>query len=142
MLPSLAPGLAVDFRYQVPPERTVPHLLPESPEFGAMPLVLATGYMVALCEWACIRALNPHLDWPREQTVGIGVALSHVAATPPGLWVHITGQLVRVQGRRLFFELTAHDGVDLISQGTHERYVINKAGFDQKMAAKAAGAAS
>ena len=66
-----------------------------------MPRVLATGYMVGLFEWACIQALNPHLDWPREQTVGIHVNLSHVAATPPGLVVTVRGILEKVEGRKL-----------------------------------------
>ena len=63
-------------------DRVVPSLLPESPEFQQMPLVLATGYMVGLFEWACIRGINPYLDWPREQSVGIGVNLSHVCRHP------------------------------------------------------------
>jgi len=144
MKESLQPGLEVDFRYGVPPERTVPHLLPESPEFGLMPEVLATGFMVALFEWACIKALNPHLDWPEEQTVGIHVNLSHVAATPPGLTVHIRGRLTHVEGRRLVFELEADDGIDTISRGSHERFVIHRSKFNQKMSEKsrAAGGSS
>jgi fluoroacetyl-CoA thioesterase len=140
MLPSLKPGLSFTFAYAVPPERTVPCLLPESPEFQQMPRVLATGYMVGLFEWACIQALKPHLDWPREQSVGIEVCLSHVAATPPGLTVKISGELVEVQGRRLQFAMQGHDGVELISQGTHGRYVIDARRFNQKAAAKRAAA--
>ena len=89
MKDSLQPGLKFEFQFQVPETKTVPHLYPESPEFQAMPRVLATGYMVGLFEWACIQALNPHLDWPREQTVGIHVNLSHTAATPPGMVVTV-----------------------------------------------------
>ena len=101
-----------------------------------MPEVLATGYMVALFEWACILAVNPHLDWPAEQTVGTHVNLGHVAATPPGLTLQIKGHLESVEGRNLVFTLEAHDGVDVISRGTHERAVINKALFDGKMEKK------
>lgn len=136
MKASLAPGLEVDFRHTVTDELTVPALLPGSPEFCRMPPVLATGYMVGLLEWACILAVNPHLDWPREQTVGIGVKVSHVAATPPGLCVRVRGRLEEVKGRRLVFSLKAHDGVDLIGQGTHERYVIEYEGFTAKALAK------
>lgn len=117
MKASLKPGLQVNFTYQVPTDRTVPHLLPESREFSLMPEVLATGYMVGLFEWACIVALNPHLDGPNEQTVGTHVNLSHSAATPPGLTLHIQGELVSVQGRKLVFDLEADDGVDRISKG-------------------------
>ena len=44
--------------------KTVPALYPESPEFVAMPEVFATGFLVGFLEWACIKAINPHLDWP------------------------------------------------------------------------------
>ena len=54
MKASLAPGLEVDFSHTISDRLTVPALLPDSPEFGRMPPVLATGYMVGLLEWACI----------------------------------------------------------------------------------------
>ena len=55
MKPSLQPGLAGAFRYTVPPTRTVPHIYPDAPDFQLMPAVFATGYFVALCEWAASR---------------------------------------------------------------------------------------
>jgi fluoroacetyl-CoA thioesterase len=137
MKSSLKSGLAFEFKFKVPENKTVPHLYPESPEFQVMPKVLATGFMVGLFEWACIQAINPHIDWPAEQTVGIHLDLSHVAATPPGLTITVNGKLEEVNGRKLSFSLVADDGVDKISEGTHERFVINAANFNAKMAAKA-----
>jgi len=137
MKEALQPGLTFEFEFKITENKTVPQLYPESPEFQAMPKVLATGYMVGLFEWACIRAINPFLDWPREQTVGTGVNLSHIAATPPGLTVTVKGVLDKVSGRKLIFSLTGHDGIDLISQGTHERYIIDAARFNERAKAKA-----
>jgi len=136
MKDSLKPGLTFQFHFLVPENKTVPYLYPESPEFQMMPRVLATGFMVGLFEWACIQALNPHLDWPQEQTVGIDFQLSHVAATPPGMTVTVRGELVKVEGRKLTFSLEADDGVDKISAGTHDRFVIDAARFQAKVAAK------
>jgi fluoroacetyl-CoA thioesterase len=136
MKDSLIPGLAFAFEFQVPENKTVPHLYPESPEFQLMPRVLATGFMVGLFEWACIQFVNPHLDWPREQTVGIDINVNHTAATPPSLTVTVQGRLTKVEGRKLSFSLAAHDGVDKISQGTHDRFVIDAAKFNAKVAAK------
>jgi len=133
---SLKPGLTFEFEFKITENKTVPHLYPESPEFQAMPRVLATGYMVGLFEWACIKAVNPFLDWPREQTVGTDVKLSHIAATPPGMTVTVKGALDEVSGKKLVFSLTGHDGMDLISQGTHERYIINAARFNERAKAK------
>jgi len=140
MKDTLAPGLAVSFSFRVPESKTVPHLYSEAAEFQQMPAVLATGYLVGLVEWACLRAIEPHLDWPREQTLGTHVSLSHAAATPPGLTVTVTGRLVAVEGRRLRFEVSAHDGVDTITEGTHERVVVDAERFRGAVAKKAAQA--
>jgi fluoroacetyl-CoA thioesterase len=136
MKESLQAGLKCEFAFQVPESKTVPYLYPESPEFQVMPQVLATGFMVGLFEWACIQAINPHLDWPREQTVGIDIRVNHVAATPPGLTITVKGSLDRVEGRKLSFSLVADDGLDTISEGTHERFVIDAEKFNAKVAAK------
>ena len=87
-------------------------------------------------EWACIEAITPHLDWPREQSLGTHVNFSHLAATPPGMTVTVKVRLDAVEGRKLSFTLSAHDGVDLISEGTHERHVIDAERFNQKVAVK------
>ena len=133
---TLQPGLTFEFKFKVPENKTVPHIFPEAPEFQVMPKVLATGYMVGLFEWACIQAINPHIDWPKEQTVGIDIKLSHIAATPAGLTVTVKGKLEAVEGRKLVFSLTADDGIDKISAGTHDRFIIDAAKFNAKMAAK------
>jgi fluoroacetyl-CoA thioesterase len=69
---------------------------------------------VGLLEWACIKAINPYLDWPSEQTVGTHIDASHIAAIPPGLEATARVKLIEVHGRWLLFEVEAHDGVDLI----------------------------
>jgi len=104
--------------------------------------VFATGFLVGFLEWACIKAINPHLDWPGEQSVGTHIDVSHEAATPPGFAVTASVELVAVEGRKLTFAVIAHDGVDLISRGRHERVVINKEKFEAKMATKAASVSS
>lgn len=137
MKPTLIPGLAYQFSFKVPASKTVPWLYPEAESFQQMPQVLATGYLVGLLEWACIEAIKPHLDWPREQSLGILVNFTHLAATPPGLTVTVDVRLTEVEGRKLRFQITAHDGVDKISEGTHERFVIDAAKFNAKIADKA-----
>ena len=140
MKESLKPGLVHELRFVVPPSKTVPALYPESADFQLMPAVFATGFLVGFLEWACLLAVKPHLDWPREQTVGTRVDVSHEAATPAGLVLTARAKLVRVEGRRLFYEVEADDGVDLIARGTHERVVILREKFDARVAEKAKGA--
>jgi fluoroacetyl-CoA thioesterase len=101
-----------------------------------MPKVLATGFMIGLIEWACIKFINGYIDWPKEQTVGIDVKLSHSAATPPGLTVNVKGELVKIEGRKLTFSIVATDGVDVISEGTHERFIVDAERFSSKVEKK------
>ena len=138
MRDTLRPGIEATFRYTVPESKTVPRIYPEAPDFQVMPAVFATGYMVALCEWACLELIKPHLDWPREQSLGTHVDLSHLAATPPGLTVSVHARLESVEGRKLVFRVSAHDGIDAITEGRHERHVIDAARFESKLAAKRA----
>ena len=138
MKDTLKPGIESTFTFHLPGTKTVPALYPESPEFKEMPEVFATGFLVGFLEWACIQAVNPHRDWPAEQTVGTHIDVSHVAATPAGFDVTAKVKLLEVNGRRLLFDVEAHDGVELISKGKHERFIINKDKFDAKMKEKLA----
>ena len=136
MKDTLKPGIKYEHKFLVPSSKTVPALYPEAEEFLAMPEVFATGFLVGFLEWACIKCVNPHLDWPKEQTVGTHVDVSHQAATPPGLEVTASVELIEVAGRKLVFQVEAHDGVDIISKGRHERFIINKEKFDAKVVEK------
>ena len=135
---TLRAGLTAIYRYRVPDSKTVPRIYAEAPDFQLMPRVLATGYLVALCEWAAIELMKPHLDWPREQSVGTHVDLSHTAATPPGLTVEVTVTVRSVEGRKIVFDIRAHDGVEAITEGRHERFVIDAARFNGKLSEKIA----
>jgi fluoroacetyl-CoA thioesterase len=136
MKDTLKPGLTFEFQFKVPENKTVPHLYPEMPEGQVMPKVFATGYLVGLFEFSCIKFMNPHLDWPKEQSVGIGININHSAATPPGFTITVRGKLEKVEGKKLSFSLSADDGVDKISEGTHERFVINGEKFNAGVEAK------
>lgn len=137
MKESLQPGIEHELRFRVPESKTVPNLYPESEEFRAMPEVFATGFFIGLIEWACIEAINPHLDWPEEQTVGTHVDVSHGAATPPGLEVAVRTRLTEVEGRRLLFEIEANDDAGIVGRGTHERFIIDARRFAEKAARRA-----
>jgi fluoroacetyl-CoA thioesterase len=123
MRTSLRQGLSGRLNYQVPKERTVPFLLPESPHFTTMPEVLATGYLVGIVEWTCMSALEGHLD-DGEQTLGVHVDLSHEAPTPPGGTVTVEVTLDAVDGRQLTFTVHAFDEAGTVCRGVHRRAVI------------------
>jgi fluoroacetyl-CoA thioesterase len=135
MKPTLKPGLTHRFSYKVPENKTVPYTYPESPEISSMPKVFATGFMIVLMEWACTQLLAPHLD-PGEGSLGVHVDVSHLAATPPGMTVTIDVECIGVAGSRITFKVKAHDGLDLIGEGRHERFVVTWDKFNARLAAK------
>jgi fluoroacetyl-CoA thioesterase len=134
MRDTLRPGIRHQFSFTVPESKTVPALYPEAAEFQAMPRVFATGYLVGLIEWVCIQTVAPHLDWPREQTVGTHFDLSHSAPTPPGCDVRVDVELIEVDKRRLRFRVSARDDAGVVSEGTHERFVIDAERFNARLA--------
>ncbi|MGZ3237161.1 MAG: thioesterase family protein [Burkholderiaceae bacterium] len=138
MSPDLKPGIQFEWRYLVPARSTVPNLFHDTAFCRDMPDVLATGYMVGLMELACVHGIMPYIDWPREQSVGIHVNFSHIAATPPGMTLTIKGEVLEVDGRRVKFRVEAWDDQDKITEGEHERAIILPEKFNLKLAEKIA----
>lgn len=97
--------------------------------------VFATPEMIRLMERAAVNALAAHLA-PGQQSVGTLVNVRHLAATPIGATVTARAELIGIEGRRLTFRVSAHDGTDLIGEGTHERALIDLARFQAKAEAK------
>jgi fluoroacetyl-CoA thioesterase len=124
------------FTYRVPFNKTVPHLYPEVAEFREMPAVFATGFMVGLMEWTCMQLIEPHLDLG-EGSLGVHIDVSHTAATPAGSDVTVNAECVKVEGRRISFKVQAHDGIDSIGEGRHQRFVIKWDQFNERLRTKA-----
>jgi fluoroacetyl-CoA thioesterase len=118
---------------------TVPEVSPAFGDFRDMPPVFATAFMVGFVEATCIAALKPFLG-ERQQTVGTRVDLSHSAATPVGMNVGAEVELVEVSGRRLRFKVTCRDDAEVIGEGYHERFIIDRDRFLARIAAKRAAA--
>jgi fluoroacetyl-CoA thioesterase len=95
--------------------------------------------MIVLMEWTCAQLIEPYFD-EGEGSVGTHVDVSHAAATPPGLNVTVDAELAEVRGRKLIFKVRAHDGMDLIGEGRHERVVVKWDSFNARVADKAKAA--
>lgn len=98
--------------------------------------VLATPVMVNLMEAAALNAVEGLLP-EGHQTVGTRLDISHVAATPVGMRVIAHAELVKVDGRRLTFRVSAEDEKEIIGEGVHERIVVNVERFDRRTREKA-----
>lgn len=97
--------------------------------------VYATPAMLALIEKAACVALKGVLN-EGETSVGTLLNVKHIAATPVGMKVSATAELIERDGRRLVFNVTANDECGLIGEGTHERFVVNSEKFIQKTYSK------
>ena len=137
MKATLKPGLRHRVTYTVAERTTVPHTYPDVPVIAAMPKVFATGFMIVLMERACTELLAQHLD-AGEGSVGVHVDVSHVAPTPVGMTVTAEAECVQIVDRRVSFKVKAHDELDLIGEGRHERFVVDWDKFNERVAAKAA----
>jgi len=91
-------------------------------------------------EWTCTQLLSDYLD-AGEGSLGTHVDVSHLAATPPGMTVKVDVEVSEVRGRKIVFKVSAHDGMDLIGEGRHERVVVSWDRFNAKVAEKTKAAA-
>jgi fluoroacetyl-CoA thioesterase len=97
--------------------------------------VLATPVMINLMEAAALDAAENLLP-AGHQSLGTRLDVSHVAATPVGMRVRATAELVGIEGRYLKFRVAAHDEKDLIGEGSHQRVIVNVERFDLRVQQK------
>lgn len=126
---AIHPGLRGESTLVVAQEHTARHL-----GSGGVQ-VLATPQMVLMVERAGVAAVDALLP-PGYLTVGAHLDIRHLAPTPVGFEVRAVAELVAVDGRRLTFRVTVHDGTELVGEGSHERYIIDLERFGRRVAEK------
>jgi fluoroacetyl-CoA thioesterase len=94
--------------------------------------VLASPVMIALMEAAAVDATE-HLLEAGHTSLGIRIAIDHTAPTPEGRMVTATAELVEIKGRRLFFRVTAEDGIRQIGSGEHTRAIVSIEEFRKRL---------
>lgn len=100
--------------------------------------VLATPVMINLIEAAALQAAE-HLLPAGYQSLGTRLDVRHYAATPVGLKIRATAEIVRVEGRQIYFAVRAEDEKEPIGDGTHERVAVNVERFDKRVQRKLRG---
>jgi len=137
--PAAPVGLQLSEAMVVAPHHTVPQVERDWSGFADMPPAFATAMMIGFIEQTCIEALRPYLA-ATQRTVGTHVDVSHVAATPAGMTVTATVELIEAEGKSLHFKVSCRDDAGLIGEGTHRRAIIDAERFTQRLEAKATGA--
>jgi fluoroacetyl-CoA thioesterase len=130
MKPSLRPGLSRVNRITIDRERTIGFM-------GEQARTYATPAMIRDIEYTCRDLIVEHAD-PGEDSVGMEVAVKHLAPTLMGMTVEIAVRVIAVDGRKVSFEATVKDELDQVGVGTHTRFVVEKAKTFERLKAKAA----
>jgi predicted thioesterase len=130
MKETLRPGAAKTKRLAIDRERTIGFMGEEGRVYG-------TPYLVGDIERACRDLLLEHAD-AGEDSVGMEVAVRHLAPTLLGMEVEITATVKAVDGRKVAFEVTAKDEIEPIATSTHTRFVVDVAKTHERLKAKAA----
>jgi fluoroacetyl-CoA thioesterase len=134
VLARIAPGLIGTAEIVVGPEHTAPFV------GSGRIAVLATPVMINVIEAAALAAIE-HLLPAGHQSLGIHLDVSHTAATPVGLRVTASAEVIGVEGRTVKFRVEARDEVETIGGGSHERVVVSVKRFDERVQRKVRGAA-
>ena len=132
VLSRITPGLTGTAEIVVGPEHTAPFV------GSGRIAVLATPVMINVIEAASLAAVE-HLLPSGHQSLGIHLDVSHVAATPIGLRVTATAEVVSVEGRTIKFRVEARDEIETIGGGSHERVVVSVERFDERVQRKVRG---
>lgn len=130
MKPGLRPGASRVNRITIGPERTISFMGDEARTY-------ATPTMIRDIEYTCRDLIMEHAD-PGEDSVGMEVAIKHLAPTLLGMTVEITVRVTAVDGRKVFFETSVKDELEQVGAGTHTRFVVDKAKTFERLKAKAA----
>ncbi len=102
-----------------------------------LPWVLSTPRMISYMEQTAHQALLPYLS-EGQTSVGTAVNIRHLGATPVGMQVRFRAELVEVDRRRLRFKVEAFDAVEKVGEGEHERFIVDKSRFDERLDQKRA----
>lgn len=90
--------------------------------------VFSTPDMIALMEGTCKSLVDEYLE-EGKGTVGISISTDHKAATPVGMKVTCEAELVEIDRSRLVFKVRCKDELDDISEGEHQRFIVDNEKF-------------
>ena len=130
MKSSLRPGTSRTNRIEIGRERTISFMGDEARTY-------ATPSMILDIEHTCRELILEHAD-AGEDSVGMEVAVRHLAPTLMGMTVEVTARVTAVEGRKVTFDVEVKDELDKVGAGSHTRFVVEKAKTFDRLKAKAA----
>ncbi|MFQ5659717.1 MAG: thioesterase family protein [Gammaproteobacteria bacterium] len=134
MKDTLIKGLSKTARVEVNQQRTIGFM-------GDDCRVYATPELVRDIENISRELILEHLH-EDEDSVGIHIAIDHMAATPLGMWVDISVIIQNVDGRKVSLAVECRDALDMVARGEHQRFVVDRETTAQRIRTKSENAAS
>ena len=131
MSDELTPGMSHEIEVTTGPEHTARYF------YENLPDVFATPFLAGFMERVSAELINRYLE-PGQQSVGIAMSLQHSAATPLGMKVRVRTEVTARDGKKLTFKVEAWDAAEKIGEALHERFIIDAAKFNARVAQKKA----
>lgn len=97
--------------------------------------VLSTPWLIAWVEHVCMNLLADYFT-DEQSSVGVHIQFSHLAPTPIGFTVQIQSVITQIHKNRITFAIEAHDEIEKIGEGTHQRAIIDNKRFMQRVQKK------
>jgi fluoroacetyl-CoA thioesterase len=130
-LPGLCVGAERTIRYRVGPENMVQRLLPGVTEFARKPEVMATGWLVGVCEWPAMDALREYMT-DSQCSLGTGVDIAHLAPIPTGATLTVTARCVWIDGLSSTWAVDARDDQETVAAGVVSFVVVELERFTRR----------
>jgi predicted thioesterase len=124
MKDKLQAGMFVEKRIQTTPDMAASRFHESSPR------VLSTPSLLTFMQTTCADVLAPFLD-KGEMAVSIKIEMSHLASTPIGMTLTIRAEVIRVDGRRIYFKVEASDDMEKIAEGYNDMFIIEEERFEK-----------
>ncbi len=131
MKKQLEPGIFVEKKIVVTPEMAASRFHESSPP------VLSSPSLITYLQTTCADAIAPFLD-ENELAVTVRMETTHLASTPVGMKVTIRAEVVRVDDKRVYFKVEAHDEVEKIAEGYNDMFIIDEKRFERGVERKIA----
>lgn len=124
MKDKLQAGMFIEKKIQTTPEMAASRFHESSPR------VLSTPSLLTFMQTTCADVLAPFLD-RKEMAVSIKIEMSHLASTPIGMPIIIRAEVIRVDGRRIYFKVEAFDDMEKIAEGYNDMFIIDEERFER-----------
>lgn len=126
--------------YVVPSHQTARSLFTRLPHGQAYAETLieciASGYLIAVLESICIKAMQEYIDSAVEVVVGRSIRLEHCGPIPPGASMRVSGWVEQIGNRSATFRVTAHDDHERVCDGQVTLVAADRTLIESRIASK------